>query len=185
MVKLDVPKSGINFEIGGENFLLSLSDTSRGRYLEAFDKVSNQEVKDLNKRDIEITEYNQQQANMKARYATDETKSAVDYKKASILLENEFSKRMKKNNSNRTKVLIQLQYEFLDVCFGKGSGKKLFKICDESTIVLNKVIRMIIAEIQKNNNINDFYDDYRKKIEEMKPDELADTEQTQVQESDL
>lgn len=182
MVKIELPKSSIDFEIGDETFTLSLVDTSRGKYMESFDKISTQEVKDLNKRDIEVSEYNQQQANLEAQYSTDEDMDEVSYKKKSIDLSDQFSKRMKKNNTNRTKRLMEMEYEYLDTCFSQGSGKKIYKICDESSVVFNQVIIMINDEIAKHTNTSDFYDNYKNKIEEMKPDESTTTEQTDVSE---
>lgn len=182
MVKIKVPKAKIDFEIGDETFTLSLVDTSRGKYLESFDKISAKEVEGINKRDIEITEYNQQQANLEAQYSTDEDASEVDFKKKSIELSNQFSKRLKKNNANRTKALMKLKYEYLDTCFGAGSGKKLYELCDKSSVVFNQVIIMINDEIAKHTNTSDFYDNYKNKIEEMKPDESTTTEQTDVSE---
>lgn len=185
MVKIEVPEAKIDFEIGDETFTLSLVDTSRGKFMESYDKISVQEVKDLNKRDIEISEYNQQQAKLEAEYSTDEDSSEVDYKKRSIELSDQFSKRMKKNNANRTKRLLDMQFEYLDTCFGKGSGKKIYEICNKSSIVFGKVIVQINAEIEKNTNVNDFYDNLKQKIEEMKPDEHTDVKQTDIQESDV
>lgn len=180
MVKIEVPKSEIDFEIGDQHFKLSLEDTSRGKYLEAFDKISVKEVEAINKRDIEISEYNQQQADLEARFSTDEEKNEVDYKKASIKLSDQFAKRMKKNNDNRTKVLMKLEYEYLDTCFGQESGKKLYELCGKSTVVLNQVIIMINNEIRNKTDSSDFYENYKKKLEEMKPDESAEQKSTDV-----
>lgn len=185
MVKIELPKSSIDFEIGNETFTLSLVDTSRGKYMESFDKISTQEVKDLNKRDIEVSEYNQQQANLEAQYSTDEDMDEVAYKKKSIELSDQFSKRVKKNNTNRTKKLMEMEYEYLDTCFGQGSGKKIYEICDESSVVFNKVIIQINTEIQNKTNVNDFYDNLKEKIKEMKPDEHTDEEPADVQEQDV
>lgn len=185
MVKIELPKSSIDFEIGNETFTLSLVDTSRGKYMESFDKISTQEVKDLNKRDIEVSEYNQQQADLKARYLTDEEMNEVSYKKKSVVLSDQFSKRMKKNNDNRTKRLMDMQREYLDTCFGTGSAKRIYEICDESSIVFGKVIVQINSEIQKKTDVNDFYNSLKEKIEEMKPDEHTDKESTDVQKSNV
>lgn len=185
MVKIDIPKSKIDFEIGGTNFVLSLEDKSRGKCLEVFDKISAKEVENINKRDIEITQYNQEQANLKAHAATDEEMTEVSYKEASVSLSNKFSKMMKKNDANRNKRLLELECEYLDTCFGQGSAKKIYEMCDGSSVVFNKVIIMINNEIDKETSATDFYDSYKQKIEEMKPDESTDQEQTDIQESDV
>lgn len=185
MVKIELPESKIDFEIGNEHFELSLEDTSRGKYLESYDKISAKEVEGINKRDIEISEYNQQQANLEAHFSTDEEKTEVDYKKASIELSDQFAKKLKKNNTNRSKALMKLEYEYLDVCFGPNSGKKLYEMCDKSSVVLNQVIIMINDEIQKRTNVSDFYDNYKKRLKEMKPDESTDEGHPDVQESDV
>lgn len=185
MVKIELPKSSIDFEIGDETFTLSLVDTSRGKYMESFDKISAQEVKDLNKRDIELSEYNQQQAKLEAQYNTDEEMNEADYKKKSFDLSDQFNKRMKKNNTNRTKRLMEMKYEYLDTCFGQSSGKKIYKICDESSVVFNKVIIQINTEIQKRTDLKDFYDNLKEKIEEMKPDEHTDEEPTDLPKQDV
>ncbi|MDT6953219.1 hypothetical protein [Companilactobacillus alimentarius] len=182
MVNIELPKSEIDFKIGDQHFILSLKDTSRGKFLESYDKISAKEVESFNKRDIEVTEYNQNQANLEARFHSDEEMSELDFRKESIKLSDQFSKRMKKNNSNRSKALIKLQFDYLDVCFGKGSGQKLYELCDESSIVLNQVIIMINDEIQSRTNAGDFYSNYKKKLEEMKSNESTDTEQDKLQE---
>jgi len=185
MVKIEVPKSEIDFEIGNQKFVLSLADTARGKFLEVFNKVSAKEVENINKRDIEITQYNQEQANLQADFATDEDKTEVDYKEASVALSNKFSKLMKKNDANRNKRLLELDHEYLDTCFGKGSGNKIYEICGKSSIVFNKVIIMVNNEIEKETSASDFYNSYKKKIEEMKPNEPTDKEQVDIQESDV
>lgn len=185
MVKIELPKSMIDFEIGEEHFELSLSDVSRSKYLEEYNKMSLQETSDINKRDIELTNYNQQLANLEAKYSTDERMTESSYKKQRNSLAEQFEKKMIKSNNDRIPKQLALMKKFLDKCFGDGNGEKIYKICGESSVIFAGVISQIANEIQNQSNITDFYDKMKNKIQEMKPDEPIDKQPADLQESDI
>lgn len=181
MVKIDVPKSVIDFDIGGKKFTLSLDDKSKGKYSEAFNQMSIQEARDNYKTDAEVSDVNQKLATLEAQYATSEDITESQYKKKRGAIEEAYYKKVNNRSIESGNKQIKLALQFLDYCFGQGSGDAIYDICGNSSIVLSKVIVQIYAEIESNTASEDFYAKYMNKIKDMKNNESDSEESTEVQ----
>lgn len=170
-VKINIPESKIKFDISGESFVLDLADKSRNKINESYRHVELEEAKAQQTQQVKGAEFTEKLAQLDAK-AEENGMPEPELKKQRYSLQNDFEKRMQHLSEKQDAKSKDDAIKLLDDMFGTGQGQKIYSLCGESTPVLGMVLTSIVTEMQNRTNVIDYAERYRRKIAEMKPDEV-------------
>lgn len=162
VITIPVPKKALVFDIGGENYTLSLSDKSRAAINNRYQQIEAQEVA------------NNQHTSKLQSMLTDELgnipDSATDLqvKEARFKITNKYEKKFEAASDKAEKIAMANYLPFLDLLFGEGAGQKLYHLCGENIVAINKIIGLVMVELNKANNVSDYMDQYLKSVAALK-----------------
>lgn len=161
-IKIEVPKSEIQFDLSGETFTLSLADKSRASINEKYRTIAQAEL--LNNQ--HIAEMERELAERLANIKTNLSDSAAKKREAAI--NNDYERKFKLA-SDRAEEIAATQYRpFVDTLFGEGAGDKVYKMCGDNIIAVNKIIAIVMTHLNEENDVTDYMADYAKSVEKMK-----------------
>lgn len=171
-IKLNVPLSEIKFELSGNIFTLSLSDKSRARINSEYRKISQMELE--NNQRVTTLEYDLQQklSNIKTNL------SDADAKKREIAISADYDRKFQQASDQAEKIANEMYLPFVDTLFGDGSGQKVYEICGNNIIAVNKIIAIVMAKMNAENDVTDYMAEYAKSVEKMKRVFEGDTNET-------
>jgi hypothetical protein len=158
-IKIEVPKSEIEFDLGGNIFKLSLADKSRARINEKYRVIAQAEL--LNNQHIAAMEreLSEKLSNIKSNLSDSEAK------KRESAISNDYDRKFKQA-ADKAEEIANAQYlPFVDVLFGDGAGDRVYHICGENIIAVNKVIAIVMTNLNNENDVTDYMAEYAKSIE--------------------
>lgn len=161
-IKLNVPLSEIKFDLGGEIFTLSLSDRSRARINDEYRKISQAELE--NNQRVTTLELELQQKLSNVRTNLNDTEA----KKREIAISADYDRKFQQASDQAEKIADEMYLPFVDTLFGEGCGQKVYTICGENIIAVNKVIAIVMAKMNAENDVTDYMTEYAKSVEKMK-----------------
>lgn len=161
-IKIEVPKSELSFDLGGEIFTVSLADKSRARINEKYRAIAQAEL--LNNQ--HIAEMERELADRLSNIRTHLSDSEAKKREAAI--SNDYDRRFKKAADEAEDIAKTMYLPFVDVLFGDGAGDRVNHICGDNIIAVNKVIAIVMTTINNENDVTDYMQSYAKSLEKMK-----------------
>lgn len=165
--KLELPKKGLDFDLGGTIYTLNLDDQSRAAIYTKYSVIEAKEKKNNQELEILKTELQDKTLAIAEKYPD----SVLEQQEALFAIDDEYTKKFKKAEEEANKIAKQDYIPFVDTLFGEGKGKELYKQCGSNFIALNKVIRIVMLEMSKENSVPDYFDRYKSKLEQFKENE--------------
>lgn len=185
-IKIEMPKKEIKFDIGGQIYTLSLSDKSRLRIEQEYQRTTKYETKIQRETTALINTYISKINEVEDRYTNDKRRAdAIAAKKESqkTKADHDFAP-MPLAKLNEERAIIETKYQkliddankrleshtektgvkFIDYLFGDGKGDEIFEMVDHSSLVLSKIIFQIMAEFHSETNIVDYKQKYIEKL---------------------
>ena len=189
-VKIEMPKKEIEFDIGGKVYTLSLSDKSRLRIEQEYQRTTKYEAKIQQETSVLINEYIEKINEVEDRYTNDKNKAkAIVAKPAAkktnddlafkpmtlaelnaqrTAIESKYTKLINDKNSRLENHTEKTGVKFIDYLFGDGKGDEIFELVDHSSLVLSKIIFQIMAEFHSETNIVDYKQKYIEKMAKLR-----------------
>lgn len=157
-IKIEVPKSEIAFDLGGNIFKLSLADKSRARINEKYRAIAQAEL--LNNQHIAAME--RELAEKLSNIRTNLSDSAA--KKRESAISNDYDRRFEKAAAESERIANTQYLPFVDVLFGEGAGNRVYHICGDNIIAVNKVIAIVMTKLNNENDVTDYMAEYAESI---------------------
>lgn len=158
VITIPVPKKELVFDIGGEKYTLSLSDKSRAAINNRYQQIEAQEVAN-NQHTSKLQSMLTQELGNIPDNATD-----LQAKEARFRISNKYEKKFEAASDKAEKIAMDNYLPFLDLLFGDGAGKKLYHVCGENIVAINKIIGLVMVELNKANDVTDYMDQYMKSV---------------------
>ncbi|WP_076633571.1 hypothetical protein [Lactiplantibacillus plantarum] len=165
VIKLEIPSDSMTFSIGGEEYTVSFADKSFALFSEQYDEIKMAEVKLQQELQHKAVELNDKQAQAE-NDMVNEPMTKLDQRKQT--LERHYIKIYDKIQNDYKAKAKERFYNLLDAMFGKGSGEKIYHSCNDSMIVLAKVVAQIMINIENNTDIQDYRDKYLANIKALR-----------------
>ncbi|QFR24085.1 hypothetical protein [Schleiferilactobacillus harbinensis] len=177
-VNIQVPDSSITFDLSGHKFTVSLADTSRGKLSEVYRKIQLNDMRRAQHQKLLGTQFTQQLAELDAKTA--DVATEADRLKKQYQLQNSFERKMQTTYDKQEDEDRTAYQQLFDTMFGDGSGKQIYLLSNQSTVVMGKIMGMVMAEVGRRTDVLDYQQKYLRKIDEMKnghTDEAPDQSQ--------
>lgn len=157
-IKIEVPKSEIAFDLGGTIFKLSLADKSRARINEKYRAIAQAEL--LNNQHIAAME--RELTEKLSNIRTHLSDSAA--KKRESAISNDYDSKFEKAAEEAERIANTQYLPFVDILFGDGAGDRVYHICGENIIAVNKVIAIVMTKLNEENDVTDYMAEYAASI---------------------
>lgn len=171
-VKIEMPKKEIEFDIGGKFYTLSLSDKSRLRIEQEYQRTTKYEAKIQQETSVLINEYIEKINEVEDHYTNDKNKAKpmtlAELNAQRTAIESKYAKMINDKNSRLENHTEKTGVKFIDYLFGDGKGDEIFELVDHSSLVLSKIIFQIMAEFHSETNIVDYKQKYIEKMAKLR-----------------
>ena len=167
VIKIEVPRDHIDFDIGSEHFVLSLSDKSRARINEEYRKVASAELANTQRSAALQAELQTKLSNIKTNL------SDADAKKREIAISNEYDFKFQKVAERAEEIANTMYLPFADVLFGEGSGQKIYDLCGQDIVAVNKVLGIVMTELNRETDVTDYMQQYAESVAKLKAEAEA------------
>lgn len=164
-IKIEVPKSSINFIIGGDGYTLSLADKSRELINSQYQRIETLEV--VNNQKIDLL-----QSKLQEELTAIPDVSDAEFKRRRNAIVNKYEQKFDNAGKRADEIGKEYYLPFCDTLFGEGSGDKLYKTCGQNILAVNEVIAKVMIELNKATNIVDHMAEYAKSVDAL----VAETE---------
>ncbi|WP_179395056.1 hypothetical protein [Lacticaseibacillus absianus] len=161
-ITIEVPKSEIQFDIGGGIYTLSLADKSRGLITEKYREIEKLEL--ANAQHIQDLQHELQ-------YKLSHVKGNLsDYaaQKREQALQADYTRKFNLAADKAEQIGMEHYLPFLDVLFGEDSGQKIYAACGENIAAVNKVIGVVMVKMNAANDVSDYMSKYAADVEAIK-----------------
>lgn len=170
-IKIEVPQSSIKFEIGGDDYVLSLSDKSRELINSQYQRIETLEV--VNNQKIDLL-----QSKLQEELTAIPDVSDAEYKRRRNTIVNKYEQKFANAGKRADEIGMEYYMPFCDTLFGQGAGNKLYKRCGENILAVNEIIAKVMIELNKATNIVDHMDEYAKSVNDLVAQTGADKNET-------
>lgn len=189
-IKIEMPKKEIEFDIGGKFYTLSLSDKSRLRIEQEYQRTTKYETKIQQETSVLINEYIEKINEVEDHYSNDKNKAKIIAAKQTekktdddlafkpmtlaelnaqrTAIESKYTKLINDKNSRLENHTEKTGVKFIDYLFGNGKGDEIFESVDHSSLVLSKIIFQIMAEFHSETNIVDYKQKYIERMAKLR-----------------
>lgn len=157
-IKIQVPKSEIVFKLGDEAFTLSLADKSRARINEKYRAIAQAELANNQHIAAMERELAEKMSNIKANLSD----SAA--KKRESAISNDYERKFQLAADEAENIANTQYLPFIDILFGEGAGDRVYHICGENIIAVNKVIAIVMTKLNNENDVTDYMTQYAESI---------------------
>lgn len=169
MAVIKIPKTSIDFEIGDKHYTLSLADRTVNQINKEMREIQVDEQKGIQDLVEKTAKYNEQLEDLKAK-ANIEGISDEEFSHQANILSNRVDRMFQDRSEKSVQIVKEHYIEYLDVCFGKNVGQEIYKMCNESTSVLGKVITEISIALNTEQDVSDYRKKKIKEIEDLQND---------------
>lgn len=162
VIKIPIPKSELQFDIAGKVYTLSLADKSRAaintqyQQIEALEVANNQHMTELQHKLVE---------ELGSVSDTASDAQADNYK---FRVNNKYEKLFDKAAEKSEEIGREQYLPFLDTLFGENAGSEIYASCGQNIVAVSKVIGVIMVNLNKENQVDDYMAEYAKSLEAMK-----------------
>lgn len=181
MVVIEIPKSTLDFEIGGKKYVLDMSDKTINQLNFKVNQIQMNEIKAEQAVQEKIAAYDDELQNLRSKN-TLKGLNQVDYKHEEHKLQNKFDRMVVNASKKSFKEMTHAYIDFLDYIFEKNAGQDIYQMCNESTVVLGKIVTQISVAINNDQDLVDYRMQYVNKIRALKNgDNQIEQEPNQIQ----
>lgn len=174
-IKIEMPTTVIEFDLGVKKYKLSLADKSRARINKKYQDITDYETKKNKALDLIISNRRDELEDLDAEQTKrEETDNPMRNSEKEARRSEIDDKYQAEIDSTQKKLDTHTKKEstsFLDYLFGDGAGKEIFEMCDENTIAVTKVIFQVMTEFNRENDIYDYRTKYLAKLATTKADD--------------
>ncbi|WP_262315371.1 hypothetical protein [Lacticaseibacillus parakribbianus] len=167
-IKITVPETAINFDIGGKVYTLSLADKSRAKITEEYRAIETHEIA-ANKHIEDLQGELQYKLSHVKRDLTDQ-----QAKQREEALQADFTRKFNFAADQAETYGQQAYPAFLDTLFGAGSGAEIYETCGRNTVAVSKVIGIVMAKMNAANDVEDYMQKYAKEVDALKQEAEGD-----------
>lgn len=180
MVVIEIPKSTLDFEIGNKKYTLDMSDKTINQLNYKVNQIQTNEIKAEQVIQEKIASYDEELKNLRSKN-TIQGLNQADFKHEEHKLQNKFDRMVINASEKSFKKLTEAYINFLNYVFGNNAGQDIYQLCNESTIVLGKVVTQISVAINNDQDLVDYRMQYVKKIKALKNGDKVESESNSVQ----
>lgn len=181
MVVIEIPKSTLNFEIGNKKYVLDMSDKTINQLNFKVNQIQMNEIKAEQAVQEKIAAYDDELQNLRSKN-TLKGLNQVDYKHEEHKLQNKFDRMVVNASEKSFNEMTHAYIDFLDYIFKKNAGQDIYQMCNESTVVLGKIVTQISVAISNDQDLVDYRMQCVNKIKALKNgDNQIEQEPNQIQ----
>lgn len=162
IIKVPIPKASLKFDIAGKVYTLSLADKSRAaintkyQEIEARETANNQHMAELQNKLVE-------ELGSVSDTASDQ--QADNYR---FRVNNKYEKLFDKAAEKSEEIGREQYLPFLDTLFGENAGAEIYAVCGQNIVAVSKVIGVVMVNLNKENQVDDYMAEYAKSVEALK-----------------